>query len=446
MDMSNPPSVAANGATRPASAVSSGVGFAGLVGMFSWVAVARYFGMDGPWSALMNIVWCGVPMVLWSLFVDKVHRNPTTGIDWDAPRKPLSEIIDISLAKLAGLWGTWFGIAAIYSICRWYWRDNYLFSMEIFQASAIPLFLFSIPYVIWLDQRLKEPRDGAWHLGSWLMNQPGWQKEAIFHHLRVWTVKGFFIAFMFSIVPGGFGQMIRTPLANIIANPVSLAQFLIGVMFVVDVAFATVGYVLTLKPLDAHIRSANPYMAGWVAALICYPPFILMGGGGPLDYQHDENAWVIWTQAYPALTAAIGAVLVALTAIYAWATVAFGLRFSNLTNRGVLTHGPYRWTKHPAYLSKNSFWWITSLTFLPLSGSLVDAVRNTAIIAAVSAIYYWRAKTEEKHLSAEDPAYGAYAAWMAEHGLITKRLTRLIAPRANAALAKEAEKLSPGAP
>ena len=42
------------------------------------------------------------------------------------------------------------------------------------------------------------------------------------------------------------------------------------------VVFATVGYVLTLKPLDAHIRTANPYAAGWMAALICYPPFILM--------------------------------------------------------------------------------------------------------------------------------------------------------------------------
>src|SRR3546814_9443470 len=29
-----------------------------------------------------------------------------------------------------------------------------------------------------------------------------------------------------------------------------------------DVAFATVGYMLTMKPLDAHIRTANPYMTG----------------------------------------------------------------------------------------------------------------------------------------------------------------------------------------
>ena len=57
------------------------------------------------------------------------------------------------------------------------------------------------------------------------------------------------------------------------------------------------------------------------------------------------------------LLVASGGALLFLTAIYAWATVAFGMRFSNLTYRGILTHGPYRWTRHPAYLSKNLFWW-----------------------------------------------------------------------------------------
>jgi hypothetical protein len=60
----------------------------------------------------------------------------------------------------------------------------------------------------------------------------------------------------------------------------------------------------------------------------------------------------------------MGAWLVLLTGIYAWATVAFGFRFSNLTHRGILTHGPYAWTKHPAYVSKNLFWWCAVLPFL----------------------------------------------------------------------------------
>jgi protein-S-isoprenylcysteine O-methyltransferase Ste14 len=74
----------------------------------------------------------------------------------------------------------------------------------------------------------------------------------------------------------------------------------------------------------------------------------------------------------------------------------------NLTYRGVITHGPYRLTRHPAYVAKNLFWWSVSLPFLSPTGSMVDCIRNTAILAMVSAVYWWRAKAEERHLLAED--------------------------------------------
>jgi protein-S-isoprenylcysteine O-methyltransferase Ste14 len=196
-------------------------------------------------------------------------------------------------------------------------------------------------------------------------------------------------------------------------------------MFLVDVQIGTVGYVMTLRPLEAQIRSANPLLAGWVAALLCYPPFSLMMGGSVLDYRVNGAEWSYWLAGHNALLWLWGALLVALTTAYAWATMAFGLRFSNLTWRGVLTGGPYRFTRHPAYLAKNAFWWLASLPMLATSHSPVDAIRNTALLMMVSAIYYWRARTEEAHLLAEDPKYRAYHAWMAEHGAITARLARL---------------------
>ncbi|MGK3885404.1 hypothetical protein, partial [Enterococcus faecium] len=92
-------------------------------------------------------------------FVDKVHRRPSTGIDWS--RKPrLKETLDTSLTKLAGLWATWALIALIYATGRFYWRGNFLFSMQVFTVVAPVLFGASIPYVIWLDRKLIEPRDG----------------------------------------------------------------------------------------------------------------------------------------------------------------------------------------------------------------------------------------------------------------------------------------------
>jgi protein-S-isoprenylcysteine O-methyltransferase Ste14 len=410
---------------RPRSAVSGAVGLVGLIGMTMWIVAAHVFHMDGPYSALVNVAACALPMVIWSLAIDKVHRNPSTGIDWNLQR-PWRETLDVSVTKLTGLWLTWGAIALVYVLSR-VWGDtqyaNYPFAMSCFIAVAPALFLLSIPYVLWLDRKLIEPRDGAWSLGAWAMGVQGWDREAIFNHLRSWAVKAFFLAFMVAIVPPGFAEFVSIDPMTVFRDPVGLAMYCVTFMFVIDVAFATAGYILTFRPLDAHIRTANPYAAGWTAALICYPPFLLMGQGGPLDYHQGTADWSFWLSGHPWLLGALGAILVALTAIYAWATIAFGIRFSNLTHRGVLTHGPYAWSRHPAYLSKNLFWWLSTMPFLATT-NWHDAVRNAAVMACVSGVYYWRARTEERHLGT-DPAYREYSAWMARNAPIPRLFARL---------------------
>lgn len=417
---------------RPVSAVSTAVGLSGLAGLALAIIIARNFGSigaalgfpgwpalaDGPYSAMVALGFCGLPMVLWSLLVDKVHRRPSTGIDWTLKR-PVADVLDDSIIKIAGLWATWAVIGSIYALCRFYWDGSYLFSMQMFQAAAIPLILLSVPYTVWLDRFLVTPRDGAWHLGAWIAGRADWDRDEIFHHLRAWAVKGFFLAFMISIVPGGFRDIVNMNFAEVATNPVWLANALITAMFLVDVQFATVGYMLTMKPLDAHIRTANPYLAGWIAALMCYPPFILMNNGGPLDYHIGTSDWAYWFEGQTVWLWIWGGLLALLTGIYAWATVAFGLRFSNLTHRGILTHGPYAWSKHPAYLSKNAYWWLATMPFLVTTGSTTDMIRNTAILALVSGIYYWRARTEEKHLMT-DPAYAEYAEWMGRNAMVPR--------------------------
>lgn len=428
---------------RPASDVSPWVGLAGLAGLFAWIIVCRHwplisdtFGMpgprarlDGPFAALAAMVFSTLPMVAVTVLVDKAHLRPSTGIDWTRKRS-VGEASDTALVKVAGLWATWAIIAGFYALARWYWDGQYLFAMKVLGAAAIPLFVLAIPYVHWLDRYMVNPRDGSWHFGQMVLLRDGYDWEAVKKHWRAWIIKGFFGAFMISILPPGFQQVVNADFGQFAYDPATLGMALITLLFVIDVQIGTVGYIVTFRPLDAHIRSGMPHMAGWVAALLCYPPFGAILSSAVLGYEygtpgrHDAN-WTYWLAAHPALMWLWAGLLVALTAIYAWATFAFGLRFSNLTYRGVLTGGPYRFTRHPAYLSKNLFWWCSTLPFLVSNGSASDTIRNTVALLLVNAIYFWRARTEEEHLWAEDPKYRAYHAYMSDHGAITAPLVRL---------------------
>ncbi|MEO1488734.1 MAG: isoprenylcysteine carboxylmethyltransferase family protein [Pseudomonadota bacterium] len=426
--------------TCPTSDVSAGVGIAGLLGLASWVLFCRAYPLiaeilalpgergvlSGPYAALTAILFTAVPMAVWSVLVDRVHQRASTGIDWSLERS-VADVMPISTVKIAGLWATWALLGGLYCLCRWYWDGQYLFAMEVLGFAIVPMIIASVPYTIWLDRYLVDPRDGTWHFGAMLIGREAWDAEAIKKHWRAWIIKGFFSAFMISILPGGFAFIVEAEPAAILANPVELGVFMITLLFMIDVQVGTVGYLFTLRPLDAHIRSGNPFLAGWVAALLCYPPFNwgILGNGGVLNYEQNTAKWDHWMAGNEALLWAWAAWLVVLTAVYAWATFIFGIRFSNLTYRGVITNGPYRYTRHPAYLSKNLYWWCIFMPFLVTSGSPVDAIRNCFFLAVVNAIYYWRARTEEAHLLAEDPRYREYYDWMEENGVITAPLARL---------------------
>ncbi|WP_199183763.1 isoprenylcysteine carboxylmethyltransferase family protein [Novosphingobium sp. HII-3] len=427
---------------RPASDVSAGVGLAGLAALAFWIVLCRNWApiaeglslpgpqapLSGPYASVATLFFTGAAMTLWSLCVDKVHLRPSTGIDWTA-RRAFAETLDTSITKIVSLWATWALIGGFYWVCRWYWDGQYLFAMQVIGSAAIPLVVLSIPYVLWIDRVLVNPRDSAWHFGAMLIGREAWDVVEVRRHWRAWAIKGFFGAFMISILPGGFARIVEADFSAVLNQPVELASLLIEGLFLVDVQIGTVGYLFTFRPLDAHIRSGNPLLAGWVAALICYPPFVwgTMGRADVLGYEVNTGGWAHWAAAYDGLLWAWAALLVLLTAAYAWATFAFGLRFSNLTYRGVLTNGPYRFTRHPAYLSKNLFWWASAVPFLVTNGSVTDAVRNTVMLSVVSGIYYWRARTEEAHLLAEDSKYREYHAWMSENTSITRALRAVAA-------------------
>ena len=98
------------------------------------------------------------------------------------------------------------------------------------------------------------------------------------------------------------------------------------------------------------------------------------------------------------------------------ASVALGFRASNLTNRGTVTKWPYSVVRHPAYVSKVSCWWLISIAlfvsyFTVQDLNLIVALKKSFFMflsmLGWTAIYYFRALTEERHLI-KDPEYQAY--------------------------------------
>ena len=169
--------------------------------------------------------------------------------------------------------------------------------------------------------------------------------------------------------------------------------------YVVDVALAILGYIVALRLFDTHVRSADPTASGWVVAIMCYPPFNQLADLY-LGYMNAEHSWTGSLEGHSVVLVVLGGVTLLLAVIYTLATVAFGLRFSNMTNRGIVSRGPYAWVRHPAYVTKVLGWWLISAPFL-------TGVGNTVRLGLWTAIYVARALTEERHLMA-DPNYRAY--------------------------------------
>lgn len=179
-----------------------------------------------------------------------------------------------------------------------------------------------------------------------------------------------------------------------------------SIIFSIDVGIAWAGYVFTMRWLKNSYVSVEPAFLGWAVALLCYPPF----NGFLSEYYStpSENAFFAIKTGY--IVQPLAFIAVASYVIYMSATVVFGLRFSNLTHRGIITNGPYRLVRHPAYAAKNLAWWAVMFPFVLYDTFFLNhlhALTKVLGLLLMSYLYYWRAITEEKHLS-DDIAYREY--------------------------------------
>lgn len=162
----------------------------------------------------------------------------------------------------------------------------------------------------------------------------------------------------------------------------------------IDVAVFGIGYLIESKRLNSEIRSVDPSWLGWLACLWCYPPFNSFS-----FLPFDVSLFPIKIETGDAVRMIFNGIEVLLWGVFAWASLALGFKASNLTARGIVCHGPYRWMRHPAYASKLGVWWIQGVIFGEFT---------VGILLAFTVVYGLRAWTEERHLSAADDDYDSY--------------------------------------
>lgn len=174
----------------------------------------------------------------------------------------------------------------------------------------------------------------------------------------------------------------------------TINSFVVDWLILIDTGIFAFGYTIESRYLKNVIKSVEPTLLGWVVCLWCYPPF------NAFSFKpFDIPLWNISIQHRPDwLEGFILYIITGLWGIFVWGSVALGFKGSNLTNRGIISHGPYRFCRHPAYTAKVLVWWLEGVFF---------ARYGLSMLIAFTIIYGLRAWTEERHLM-RDPDYLEY--------------------------------------
>ena len=215
-------------------------------------------------------------------------------------------------------------------------------------------------------------------------------------------VKFFFLPLMLNFLFGNFysilngvGRILNAPnLTTLNSFNQWIFPLIISFIFFIDTLYFAFGYAAEGKLLKNKLRSVEPTLLGWAVALICYPPL----NGTFTNY----ISWFPQTNVVSSTitkTFFLKISIIFFLLIYLSATLSLGAKSSNLTNRGIVSRGPYKIIRHPAYISKNISWWIMVIPII--------SIKVFASVLAWTTIYHLRTITEERHLM-QDPDYVEY--------------------------------------
>jgi protein-S-isoprenylcysteine O-methyltransferase Ste14 len=317
--------------------------------------------------------------------------------------------------KLIAVYAVLLFVAIQFEVLAYFGSTRSKPAADLFFLMLPALIILAVPYTYLVHALQQKKCDEYFSVGCLFKGDiacVNWSD--VRHFVLGWIIKLFFFPLMLWELTRAIRAIDMT-----VGNPSGAIhdwyRILVADIYFVDVCIAATGYLATLRLFGWQIRSCSPYPIAWLVTLVCYYPFFGYLYRSLLSYNDDGYNWHLWLADYPTLLVLWGGAILSLKLVWIWSITAFGLRFSNLTNRGIITDGAYRFSKHPSYISKNLFWWLIAVPFVSPSG-VSFAIVNSLQLAAVGVIYLLRARYEELHLS-EEPRYVAYALWIEKHGI-----------------------------
>lgn len=146
-----------HGDGRPRTA-SNAYGVAmGFTSLLVTLAITRIIGASPPAAMALGLAAYVVPIMLYDLTVAKVHRRPSTGLDWSLKRPFDPQRVAVKLIAMCGIYAT---LGVIYaSLPPGVFELYRLFATGALLALPLLLFVSAI-YIFLIDRVMVEPQDG----------------------------------------------------------------------------------------------------------------------------------------------------------------------------------------------------------------------------------------------------------------------------------------------
>jgi hypothetical protein len=387
-----PSSVPRHGAATIRNAQPAPTGYIGLAVLAGCLVLARVgIAFTGAAGFLQACAVMFLAMATWDVLIHRVHRQPDVGaLTWHRPwsrhaltllgHKAVGSVVSVGLALAA---------YALFPLYQDPWYRGTLAALAAWLPLLAPAFIL---YLVGFHGAAQDRDDALAQFGLFCLSlgRDG-DRGRVRDHLLALAIKVFFIPLMVGFGLTDWERLSTTSFA--VADFRGFYEIAYQLLLLTDVCFGVIGYICSFRLLGAHVRFPERSAGGWLFCLMCYVPFWQIINRNFLTYGDGivwgtvlvENSlpYVIW-----------GSAILVLMTVYALSTVSFGYRFSNLTYRGVVCSGPYRFMRHPAYVSKNLSYWMIEMPVL--GATLASAASGTLALLLVNAIYLMRARYEER--------------------------------------------------